>query len=123
MELCPKRKKTMAEKNHYTGKIVCFNRYCGSEEDEPSNYDYDKNKEKYIHKLYTPEGEKELLNKKPNPEKEAIENDEICKDLNRMIKAYRTRDSRPNATELAINALKILYKWRKEEIRRRLKDV
>ena len=83
---------------------------------------YDKNKEKYINKLYTAKGKEELLTKKPNKEKDAIEADEICRDLNRMIKAYRTRDHRPNATELAINALKILYKWRKEEIRRRIKD-
>lgn len=51
--------------------------------------------------------------------KEAIEEDEICNQLAGILRAYRTDGKRPTATELAINAIKILYKWRKEWIRER----
>ncbi len=31
MELCQKCKKMSAEKNHYTGEIICYNRFCDQE--------------------------------------------------------------------------------------------
>lgn len=34
MELCPKCKRMTAEKNHNTGKVICYNKFCDQQAGE-----------------------------------------------------------------------------------------
>ncbi len=38
MELCRKCKRMTAEKNHYTGEIVCYNRFCDEEAKQTQSF-------------------------------------------------------------------------------------
>lgn len=44
MEFCPKCKRMTAEKNHYTGKLICYNRFCDQERTEAQAFGSKENK-------------------------------------------------------------------------------
>lgn len=53
VELCPVCKRMTAERNHYNGNLVCYNRYCGKiierwEFEHPENF---KARKAYIEEL------------------------------------------------------------------------